>query len=559
MGITDEKLKEILLSESYIDEEDAQKAEANKKIGFKDSLLQQGIITKDLIGQAVSEYYDLQYADLNIKKPTQEQVLLIPESIAKKYRIVFFSKTDDNVIIATDNPEQKGINEIIKGTLKIDKYDLAFSLSEDIENIFLYYRKSLDTRFSKIIKSEKRVAPDIIDEIIKDAVTLRASDIHLEPQENRMLVRFRIDGVLQEAGQIDKRYYDNIVNRIKIQAKMRIDEHKITQDGAIRFQGEEEKIDIRVSIAPALDGEKIVMRLLSKSVQSYSLSDIGLNENDYRITEYAIKKPFGMVLVTGPTGSGKTTTLYSFLRVVNKPEINITTIEDPVELRVEGINQLQINKAKGFTFAKGLRSILRQDPDVILVGEIRDNETSEIAVNAALTGHLLFSTFHANNASTAIPRLLDMGIEPFLLASTLELIISQRLARKICTSCRQSTNVSSENIKKLPKEYIEFFRKNPIVYKGAGCPSCNHTGYNGRVAIFEVINNTSEIQQAILKNSSSQELWEIAKSQGSKSLFEDGLIKIKTGKTTLEELLRIAPPSKTTDSIENSNLNTNVS
>ena len=400
-------------------------------------------------------------------------------------------------------------------------------MAEDIEESFVHYRKTLETRFGKIIQEEGKVIPQIIDEIIQDSLIFNASDIHFEPQSEEVLIRFRIDGVLQEVGRIPKNYYENMINRIKVQANLRTDEHFSSQDGAIHFEKGESVADIRVSIVPILDGEKVVMRILSKYVRGFNLSNLGLSAGNEKILTDAASKPFGMILVVGPTGSGKTTTLYSLIRILNKPQVNIATIEDPAEYKIKGINQIQVNKETNLTFSDGLRSIVRQDPDIILVGEIRDNETVEIAVNAALTGHLLLSTFHANDAATAIPRLLDMKVEPFLLASTMELIIAQRLVRRICENCRYS--------------YTE---KKQTFYKGKGCNVCNHTGYKGRIAIFEFIQITAEMQDLILKNPSSKEIWGIASKQGSKTLFEDGMEKVKSGITTIEELRRVASEKK---------------
>ena len=300
---------------------------------------------------------------------------------------------------------------------------------------------------------------------------------------------------------------------------------------------------MRVSITVTLDGEKTVIRLLSSYVSNFSLSDLGFAPADQQLFTGAGKKPFGMLLVAGPTGSGKTTSLYALLKLLNRPEVNITTIEDPVEYRIGGVNQVQVNDQTNLTFAQGLRSIVRQDPDIILVGEIRDEETAEIAVNAALTGHLMMSTFHANDAATTIPRLLDMGIEPFLLSSTLELIIAQRLVRKICDNCRVSYKTTVSEAQKVSASANNYFNKSSItLYKGSGCVSCNHTGYKGRTAIFELISVTRELKDLILTNPSAQQVSQLAKSQGAQSLFDDGMAKVKTGVTTLEELMRVAAP-----------------
>ncbi len=316
-----------------------------------------------------------------------------------------------------------------------------YSPKSAVNGAFALYRKPLATRFQKIMSDQRKVAPEMLEEIFNDAIELKASDIHFEPQEQDTIVRFRVDGVMHEAGRLPKQFYEGIVNRIKIEANLRIDEHFAAQDGAIRYKSKAGTMDVRVSIIPIVDGEKIVMRLLSEYVRNLTLADLGFSDRYREILEKAAHKPFGMIITTGPTGAGKSTTLYGLIKMRNRPDVNISTIEDPVEYKIPGINHIQVNQQTGLTFSKGLRSLVRQDPDIVLVGEIRDSETATIAVNAALTGHLLFSTLHANDSATAIPRLIEMGVEPFLLASTLEIVVAQRLARKICEHCRFSFTI----------------------------------------------------------------------------------------------------------------------
>jgi len=542
------QILDVLVKQDYITKEDLEKAKANKKktgASIQSFLISQGILTNDLMGQAMAEFYNVPYADLNSNVPSKEQVLTIGESVAKAYNAILYRENEKEVVVATVDPKKKGIELALKKVFPKRKIILAYALKEDIDVNFTYYRKALKTRFAEILEKERRVAPELVDEIFKDALSFKASDIHFEPTEKEVLVRFRIDGILSLAGRFPKPFYENILNRIKVLARMKIDEHFSAQDGAIRYKNEFGVVDMRVSILPTINGEKIVIRLLAQYLQSISLSDLGLSASHKKMLEEAAKKPFGMILVTGPTGSGKSTTLYAVLRSINKPEINITTIEDPVEYHLDGINQIQVNNKTELTFSKGLRSIVRQDPDVILVGEIRDQETAEISVNAALTGHLLLSTFHSNDSATSIPRLLDMGVEPFLLASTFELVMAQRLVRKICEGCRHSVNVSIEDIQKeFPKADKYFKEKNITLYKGKGCINCGHTGYKGRQAIFEIIQMTPQMQDLILKNPSSQEIWALARKTGTESLFEDGVEKVKKGITTMEELLRVAQPPK---------------
>ncbi|HNX10949.1 MAG TPA: GspE/PulE family protein [bacterium] len=537
-------IKKILLEESYVSASDmAQADDYVKKNGLDliDYLLSEEILSNDLLGQALAEYYNLPYADLNSNPVSPEQVKKIPEKFGRELRAVFFGENGKQVFVTTDTPQNPELKKIITPLFPGKKVSFLYSLSEDIDTSLNHYRQALNTRFAGIIKEGERVAPEIIDEILADAINYRASDIHFEPDVKEVLVRFRIDGVLQEAGRIPQEFFDNILNRIKVQSRLRTDEHYGAQDGSIRYLKGNSVVDLRVSIIPTVTGEKIVIRLLAQYIRGFNLGDLGLSEPDQAILSKTSDLPFGMILVVGPTGSGKTTTLYALLKKLNRPEVNITTIEDPVEYKVKGINQIQVNLQTNLTFAKGLKSIVRQDPDIILVGEIRDNETAEIGVNAALTGHLLLSTFHANDAATAVPRLLDMGIEPFLLASTLELIVAQRLVRKVCESCRVSHQVANKDLLNrysFLKPYLSGAAT--TLYSGKGCPVCNYSGYKDRVAIFEMIKVTPEIEDLILHRPASKEVWQLARAQGSHSLFEDGWDKIRNGITTIDEVLRVA-------------------
>jgi type II secretory ATPase GspE/PulE/Tfp pilus assembly ATPase PilB-like protein len=552
MQINEDKIKEILTKENYLTDEDVKQAEEFSKrsnVSFLDYLLTEGLVTTDLLGQAIAEAYGIPYADLNTNEPSDEQIHKIPEEEAKKHRAVLYKENEEKVVVATNTPGAEGIKEAIEKIFTGKKVEFYYALPEDVDKIFIHYRKPLETRFSKIIESKKRIAPEIIDQIFLDALSFRTSDIHFEPQAEEVVIRFRVDGVLEEAGRLKHDLYENILNRIKVQSRLRIDEHFAAQDGSMRHEykapnGEDRYVDIRTSIVPTVEGEKIVLRLLASYIGGLALTDLGLKEEHRGLLEDVAKKPFGMILVTGPTGSGKTTTLYALLKILNHSDVNITTIEDPVEYKVTGVNQIQVNKETSLTFAKGLRSIVRQDPNIILVGEIRDEETAEIAVNAALTGHLLLSTFHANDAATAVPRLLDMHIAPFLLSSTLEVVVAQRLVRRICDHCRHSVEVGSLEDLKLPGGIVDkyFKDKELTFYKGKGCEICSNTGYKGRIGIFEFIRITPKMRELILKNPSSQEIYKLAREEGTTSLFEDGIEKVKSGVTTLEEVKRVAEP-----------------
>ncbi len=541
-----DKIKAVLLKENYISEADSTAAEkvANSSEEYIQQLIRQELLSYTLLGQALSEAYKLPFADLEAHPPSKEIVASIPEEAARNMRLVVISNADGIATVATDAPEKIDAPKV-KALFPDARVRLAYTLPHWIDDSFQLFAQPLATRFSAIIEQSSRVAPEIVDEIINDALSYRASDIHFEPRGESVTVRFRVDGGLREAGEIPREYYDNVLNRIKVESGMRIDEHNSAQDGAMKRHDQKRSVDLRVSLVPTVEGEKVVMRVLGSYVQSFTFADIGLDEKHREIVERSMKKPFGMILTVGPTGSGKTTTLYALLKSLNKPDVNITTIEDPVEYKMAGTNQIQVNEAGNMTFAKGLRAIVRQDPNIILVGEIRDQETAEISVNAALTGHLLLSTFHANDAATAMPRLVDMGIEPFLLASTLEIIIAQRLVRQICNSCRYSVP-PDEAIAKVPGGHellSKYFKSTDNLYAGKGCNVCNGTGYQGRMALFEIIEVTPEMQTLMLHSPSTQEIETLARKQGSKSMFEDGIHKVKQGVTTLQEVLRVVSPS----------------
>ncbi len=584
MALTDAELKKLLLELNYVSAEDIDTAEKQAKahgVPLKEALREMEILSQELYESAIAEFYHLEYFDPAKNAPAPETVQQLPEDIARSYGIVLVARTEDAVTVAVSDPSRKLLEEAVRLNVGQEipifpdeeeaeakqtsrKAAARFSLRRKgaerarfggtvtmvyaprkaVEALYVHYRKPLATRFQQIIDAQKKVAPEILEEIFSDAIGLRASDIHFEPQEQTVVVRFRVDGVLHEAGRIPREYYEGVVNRVKIAANLHIDEHFAAQDGAIRYRTGTGTMDIRVSIVPIVDGEKIVMRLLSEYVRTLTLTDLGFSEENRQTLERASRKPFGMILTTGPTGSGKSTTLYALLKLRNHPDVNISTIEDPVEYKVPGINHIQVNPETHLTFANGLRALMRQDPNVILVGEIRDGETASIAVNAALTGHLLFSTLHANDAVTSVPRLLEMGVEPFLLASTLEVVIAQRLVRRICPHCRYSFSVEADEVSKLFPNAGKFFPKKGalLLYRGKGCESCGGIGYSGRIAIHELLTVTGEVENLIVARASSAEIQTEARKQGMQSLFEDGLEKVKTGVTTLEELLRVASP-----------------
>jgi type IV pilus assembly protein PilB len=544
MDLKSANLVEILLKLNYIssDQVDAIK-KANPEAEIVKELLAQKILTKDLIGQAISENYKISYFDLTNKDIPKEHLEVISKELSDQYRLIFVDEDKTKVHFTTSLPEKMSfLKEALEKYFPKKKIEITYSLEEDISALLKTTELPFKDKFLQMISAEGVSISDILNEIVEESLKQSASDIHFEPLPDEVNLRLRIDGKLHEIVTFKKDTYTNLINRIKVLAHLRIDEHFAPQDGAIRFVSKDKRVvDLRVSVIPVLDGEKVAIRVLSDYLKSAAFEDLGFNEDQKRMINMASEKSYGMILTTGPTGSGKTTTLYSLIRNLQSSEVNITTIEDPVEYRIPGINQIQVNPAKNITFAKGLRSIVRQDPNVILVGEIRDRETAEIAINAALTGHLLLSTFHANDAATAIPRLLDMEVEPFLLSSTINLIIAQRLARRLCLNCRYSEEVS---VSKLPKDVQKSFKtKEVTLYKSKGCEKCNNTGFKGRVGLFEFIYITPEIQELITNQEgvSSQKIWQLAKSQNAISFFEDGMNDVKEGVISLEELIRVAP------------------
>lgn len=403
-------------------------------------------------------------------------------------------------------------------------------------------KEKIDKLELEITKGGEISIINLIDCLVETAHKNRVSDIHIDPTADKIRVRFRVDGVLQEAYMFPKSIHNEIISRIKVLSKLRTDEHQATQDGRFRhvFSDTGEFIDLRVSIVPTYHGENAVMRLLSDKAEAFSLESLGFSENDRKKILDALKKPNGMILATGPTGSGKTTTLYTLIKMLNSPEISIVTIEDPIEYAVQDIEQIQVNSKSGLTFANGLRSILRQDPNVIMVGEIRDAETAGIAVNTALTGHLLLSTLHTNDAATTLPRLLDMGIEEYLVASTVSIAIGQRLVRKICEHCKEKVLINKSLKDSLIDTPIgKLISESKSYHKGKGCDECNGSGYSGRICINEVLVADDVIKEAILKKTSANEIKKIAISRGMTTMLEDGWKKISAGETTIEEILRV--------------------
>lgn len=499
---------------------------------------------------------------------------IIPENLALKHQMVVFNKEDDLIRVAmidVNNIEALNVLRFITGKegFRLEIYLTSASRMNDMLRFYASPEKAAaeaaislkrEDAELKVIKKERKEAKDIIQDapvsklvevIVKHAIEGRASDIHIEPLDDKYRVRFRVDGILYASLDVPKEVGKAVVSRVKILSNLKIDEQRKPQDG--RFQIREGGIitDFRVSTFPVVEGEKAVMRVLDRSNQVFDLKSLGLLGRNYEIFSKRILDPYGIILITGPTGSGKSTTLYGFLKILNQEERNIVTLEDPVEYYISGINQSQIKPEIGYTFANGLRSILRQDPNVIMVGEIRDSETAELAIHAALTGHLVFSTLHTNNAIGSVPRLIDMGVEPFLLSSSLRVVAAQRLVRKICENCKEETEIPEEiynNIKEelagipekeLKKYDIDLSQKIRL-YKGKGCEECNNLGYKGRIAIYEVIEISDKIKDLIAEKRGSEGDFEVqAKKEGMISMRQDGILKVLKGITEMSEIDRV--------------------
>jgi len=560
-----ERLIDILVKSKSIPKEKLDKLvqlQKKKNMPLRKLLLKEKIISEQELLSVLSEHLYLPYMRLAKYKFDSKVIALVPEQFSRRYGIIPLSRMGNTLTIAMSDPLNIFALDDLKALTGCE-VDIVLSSEEEIKAaIDNQYRQtvadlqqiigeiSTDSSQGETIQEigksdeldltdavrESQTTPivKLVDMMLIQALKRRSSDIHVEPEEDCVRVRYRIDGNLYDVLRLPKNNQNAVLARLKIVSNMNITESRLPQDGRFKVRLENKEIDFRVSALPTNFGQKFVLRILDKSSLAIGLDKLGFSEQPLRLFKEAIKHPFGMILVTGPTGSGKSTTLYSILNRLNKPERNIVTIEDPVEYEVEGITQVQARHEIGLDFASGLRSILRQSPDVIMVGEIRDSETADIAIKAALTGQLIFSTLHTNDAVSSITRLIDMGIEPFLVASSLIMACAQRLCRKLCNRCRQIYEVPAEVLRDLAiKEKVNF-------YQAKGCDYCNNTGFFGRIAILEVLMIDDYVRQLIIKRGSLEEIKKYAvEKQGMKDLREDALLKVKQGSTTLDEALRI--------------------
>lgn len=601
MRISDALIEKLLLDDKKVTKEQLNKfrEEAGaEKLSLQETVLKNNLISEKDLTKLYAKEADVPYVDLNPKEVKREILRLIPERIARQYSAVVYDVDEDgNKLLAMEDPDDIQAFNFLQKQLGTN-LKVFVATSSSIQATIDQYRGNIGSELTKVIsdeeKEEETETEDVSEEdlaedspiaqtvnlLIEYAVKAGASDIHIEPRENHVLVRYRVDGILREANKLPKKVINALISRIKILANLKIDEHRAPQDGRFKISASGQVYALRVSTLPIMDGEKVVMRILNESSKALTLEELGYWGYSLEAVNRAIVQPYGMILVTGPTGSGKSTSLFSVLNSLSSPKVNISTVEDPVEYRIGGANQTQVNPIAGMTFVNGLRALLRQDPNIIMVGEVRDGETANLAVQAALTGHLVFSTLHTNNAATCLPRLLDMNVEPFLIASTVRAVIGQRLVRRLCIDCREpyepdaaatkqiasifhtddaatmkrvheleqqaltaglgKTNTSKRN-KSDPSGLATTETKIQKLWRAhdGGCDNCNHTGYKGRMGIYEVLETTSALQQAIVGNATSEAIQNQAIKDGMITMQLDGFIKALRGQTSIEEILRV--------------------
>jgi len=590
MRISDATIETLLGRNKAITKEqiDALKEEgARSRRPLQDIVIQNKLVDEKELAEAFADYAQIPFVEIDPRDIPQDVLNKIPERIARQYNAVLF-KIDENGThhLAMDDPDDVNAVNFIEKQIG-ENLKLYIATRNNILTCLENYRGDVNKELNQVIDvqregngenqtlTEADIAEDspiaqTVNLLLEYAIRSSASDVHIEPREEYVQVRYRIDGVLKEVNRLPRNVMNALISRVKILSNLKIDERRVPQDGRFKIKVAGKQYALRVSTLPLVDGEKIVMRILDESNQSVTLEELGYWGHSLEVIRQAMKEPNGMILMTGPTGSGKSTSLFSILTILNTPDVNISTVEDPVEYKIPGVNQTQTNPKAGMTFASGLRALLRQDPNIIMVGEIRDTETANLGIQAALTGHLVFSTLHTNNAATSLPRLLDMNIEPFLIASTVKAVVGQRLVRRLCMVCRQShvpDKVEADAVIRLFNlhqgqtfSHIHALEQQAAAqHVGAntplstsdtaltalwkaspeGCEECNHTGYKGRIGIYEALANTIPIQKMIVSNATSNQIQDQAISEGMTTMQTDGLIKALRGDTTVEEVLRV--------------------
>lgn len=559
--IADLLFADHLLTEEQYKEAKVKSASEGKTVD--DVILEMHIVPEDKLTEVKAKVLNVPFISLANASFSPQALSLLPRAVVERFNLIpfFYDDKTKTLSIAMSNPVDLEALSFIRQKTGLTVKSFAATKAEVDASISQQYRQELvgevgdalketedlnktktidSTQIAQIIK-EAPIAK-IVSTILEYAVTSRSSDVHIEPQEDRVRVRYRIDGILYDRLSLPKSVQDSLVSRIKILSEMKIDEHRAPQDGRFNFKVGDNEVDLRISVLPTVYGEKIVMRLLRKSGGIPTLADLGLGGAGLKNLETAILRPHGIIIVSGPTGSGKTTTLYSVLSKLNTTRVNIMSLEDPVEYQIPGVNQVQVNPGVGLTFASGLRAFLRQDPNIILVGEIRDEETTDLALQAALTGHLVFSTLHTSNAAGVLPRLIDLGAEPFLLASTMNALVGQRIVRNICPHCKESYVPPQPLVEEVKKVLGPLFAQKDEMklYKGKGCSECGDTGYLGRIGIYEVLMVSEKIARMVLEHPDSQTIEKIAVEEGMITMKQDGFLKALAGITTIEEVLRVA-------------------
>lgn len=589
MRLSDGTVEQLLLKNNRITQKQLDKIKDEQKQNnrpLQDLVVRNEIVNDKELTELYGKFADIPFVEINPKDVAKEVLLTLPEKTARQYNAVVFKIDGDTKYLAMEDPDDIQAADFIQKEIG-PKYILHLATKDNILQVVENYREGVAEEIDDVmaIQTEKELGPEISEEDIAEdspiaktvnllleyAIRSNASDIHIEPRDEYIQVRYRIDGVLQEVNKLPRNVMAALVSRIKILSNLKIDERRVPQDGRFKISVAGKSYALRVSTLPISEGEKVVMRILDESNKAPTLEDLGYWGWSLDKVNAAIAQPYGMVLVTGPTGSGKSTSLFSALSLLNKPDVNISTVEDPVEYKIKGANQTQVNPVAGMTFINGLRALLRQDPNIIMVGEIRDGETADLAVQAALTGHLVFSTLHTNNAATCLPRLLDMDIEPFLIASTVRVVVGQRLVRRLCKNCKQEYAPSASEIQTISKVFgfgteaamqrIHELEKAAAAQeigkdigdstsstasgisrlykpKPGGCDECSRTGYKGRMGIYEVLDNSVDVQKLIVSNATSNDIQIQAIKEGMITMQIDGFIKALRGQTAVEEILR---------------------
>jgi type IV pilus assembly protein PilB len=553
------QLAEILLEQGIVSQEQldaavAEQTATGKRLGR--ILIDMGLVKEQDLVAALASQIGLRFVDLSDSQVDATASAMLPEQVARKYRALPIGYEEDKLVVAMADPANLFALDDIRTITGMDVQPVV-ATAADIEAAirkYSHFDESVETVVSEAsaaaeddVLELERLAQSAVDEgpivkmvnlLITQAIGDRASDIHIEPSERDVRIRYRVDGVLHEVMRSPKNVQAGLISRLKVMADINIAERRVPQDGRISLNVGGKSVDLRVATLPTVYGEKVVIRVLDKSSVLLRLEDLGFLEEAYKSFEGAFTKPYGAILVTGPTGSGKSTTLYATLNQINSPERNIITVEDPVEYRLAGVNQVQVNNRAGLTFASALRSILRADPDVVLIGEIRDRETAVIAIEAALTGHLVLSTLHTNDAPSSLPRLVEMGVEPYLAASAIDCIVAQRLLRKLCMKCKETYKPDKAELEQAG--YPEFLWEDiEELYRPAGCSACAKTGFRGRLGIYEIMPVSEDIERMVVERASSDEIKRSAAGDGMIQLREDGLEKVRTGVTSIQEVLRV--------------------